>query len=283
MAKPRWKAFPHASADYDYKGAALAKNWDRLHKGDCEPFPDAKAVAALIKAYPKLKAGGSAEDIAATVQDAWRAYHRGDFAEAVELGLSAGLVGYNAANKATNIYATYLEPSESAQLKLFEETIDRAEELMAAAPDMANAYYFHAQALGRYSQGISIGKALTQGLAGKVNKSLEKALALEPKHADAHIALGAYHAEIINKVGGMIGGLTYGASKEAGVKHYESALKLNPGSAIARIEYANGLVMMFGDSKMKQALKLYEEAAASKPADAMECLDVESAKEELED
>lgn len=258
MAK--WKAFPHKSAAFDYKGDALKKNWARLHRGDAEPFPDSPAA-----------------------EDAWRAYHRGDFAEAVELGLAAGPSGINAANKATNIYATYLEPSEAAQLKLFEESIARAEKLMKSAPDIPNAYYMHAQALGRYSQGISIGAALTQGLAGKVAKSLDKAIALEPKHADAHIAYGAYHAEIIAKVGGMIGGLTYGASKDAAVKHYETAIRLNPDSAIARIEYANGLVMMFGDSKMKQALKLYEEAAAAKPMDAMERLDVEAAKEELAD
>lgn len=283
MAKPRWKAFPHKSTDYDYKGAALAKAWPRLHQGDCEPFPDAKALEKLVAAHPRLKPKGSLEDAAATLQEAWRAYHRGDFAEAAELGLSIGLLGYNVANKAANIHATYLEESEPAKLKLLQESAARAEELIGAAKGLPNAWYLHAQALGRYSQGISIGKALAEGLAGKVRNSLEQAISLAPKHADAHIALGTYHAEIINKVGGMIGGLTYGASKDAGVKHFETALKLNPESAIARAEYANGLVMMFGNAKMKEAIRLYEQAAACKPADAMERLDVEAAKEELED
>ena len=49
------------------------------------------------------------------------------------------------------------------------------------------------------------------------------------------------------------------------------------------IEYANGMVMLEGDNKMKEATKLYEQAAASKPLDAMERLDVEMAKAELED
>ena len=283
MAKPRWTAFPHASKDYDYAGAALAEAWPRLHRGDCEPFPDAAGLKALIDAAPKLKPKQSLEEAAEILQDAWRAYHRGDFAEAVEKGLSVGLLGTNVANKATNIYATYLEEKDAAKLELFQASAARAEELQAAAKGLANAHYLHAQALGRYSQGISIGQALAQGLAGKVRASLEAALKCAPKHADAHIALGTYHAEIINKVGGMIGGLTYGASKDDGVKHFETAVKLNPDSAVARIEYANGLVMMFGNSKMKQAVALYTEAANSKPADAMERLDVELAKEELED
>lgn len=283
MAKPRWKAFPHPSKDFDYAGAALEKAWPRLHRGDCEPFPDVAGLTSIVAAAPKLKPKGSLEEAAATLQDAWRAYHRGDFAEAVELGLSVGLLGSNVANKATNIYATYLEENEAAKLALFQASAERAEALQAATRGLANAHYLHAQALGRYSQGISITKALTQGLAGKVRASLDAALALAPKHADSHIALGTYHAEIIAKVGGMIGGLTYGASKDDGVKHFEAALKANPDSAIARIEYANGLVMMFGNSKMKQAVALYTEAAEAKPADAMEKLDVELAKAELED
>lgn len=67
------------------------------------------------------------------------------------------------------------------------------------------------------------------------------------------------------------------------MKHFEAALALDPGSAVARIEYADGLVTMFGKSKMKEAIALYEDAAACRPRDAMERLDVEVAKEELAD
>ena len=62
-----------------------------------------------------------------------------------------------------------------------------------------------AYALGRYSQGISVAKALAQGLGGKVKNALETTIKLAPKHADAHIALGAFHAEVIDKVGSLLG------------------------------------------------------------------------------
>ena len=54
-------------------------------------------------------------------------------------------------------------------------------------------------------------------------------------------------------------------------------------SAIAKVEYANGLVMLEGDKRMKEAEALYAEAAAMTPMDAMERLDIEMAKAELED
>lgn len=259
MAKNTWKKFPYADKAFAYAGTDLDKNWSRLHRGDCEPFP-ADAV----------------------VQDAWRAYHAGDFAKAVELGLKAGDAGINAANKAEMIYANYLEDDEDEKLRLFEEIADRCVARQAAEPDDANAWYIHAYALGRYSQGISIGKALAQGLGGKVRGSLEQALKLQPAHADALIALGTWHAEIIDKVGSLVGGLTYGAKKEMGEKHFRAALELNPDSAIARTEYANGLVMLFGRSRIKEAEKLYAEAAARTPVDAMEKLDVEAAIAELD-
>ena len=40
--------------------------------------------------------------------------------------------------------------------------------------------------------------------------------------------------------------------------------------------------MLFGRSRLKDAEKLYAEAVACKPADAMEKLDVELAKEEMD-
>jgi tetratricopeptide (TPR) repeat protein len=257
MAK--WTPFPHDGADYTYDAAALQRHWARLHAGDAEPLPaDAKVLAA------------------------WALFHAGEFQKAAEAGLKAGGAGITVANKAQAIYANYLEKSEKTKLALFMEVAERAEAQLATEPKNANAYYFMAYALGRYSQGISIAKALAQGLGSKVKSALETSIKLAPKHADAHIALGAFHAEVIDKVGSLLG-RTQGASKDAGLSMYKTALKLNPTSAIAMVEYANGLVMLEGDKKMKEATKLYEDAAASTPLDAMERLDVEMAKAELED
>ena len=83
--------------------------------------------------------------------------------------------------------------------------VETLSEAFEAFPDDANAHYFHAFNLGRYSQSISIIKALKQGVGGKILGSLKSALKLEPKHAEAHTALGMYHAEIIDKVGKLIG------------------------------------------------------------------------------
>jgi tetratricopeptide (TPR) repeat protein len=259
MAKLKWSAFPHPSKSFAYAGDALRKSWAKLHRGDCEPWPgDAGA------------------------QEAWRLFHQGKFAEAVERGLAAGGAGITAANKAQAIYANGVEKKETAKIGHFEEVMKRAQAQAAASPKNANAHYLYAYAAGRYSQRISVVKALSQGYGGKIRAALEAALKLQPKHADAHIAMGAYHAEIIDKVGALVGGLTYGANAKEGEKHFRKALELAPDSPIARIEMANGLVMMHGRKMVEEAGRLYAEAARIEPRDAMESLDVEAARAELE-
>ena len=256
MAK--WTAFPH-DGDYVLDAAALKKKWARLHAGDAEPLPkDDKVLAA------------------------WALFHAGEFQKACEAGLKAGGAGITVANKAQAIYANYLETTDKAKQTLFQEVAARAEAQAAEDPNNANAHYFMAYALGRYSQSISVAKALAQGLGSKVKTALESAIKLSPKHADAHIALGAFHAEVIDKVGKLLG-RTQGADAATGLRLFQQAIKLNPTSAIAMIEYANGLVMLEGDKRMKEAEALYAQAAASQAADAMERLDIEMAKAELED
>jgi tetratricopeptide (TPR) repeat protein len=258
MAKGGWAKFPYADEAYVYEGANLKRHWDRLHRGDCEPFPKSAALQA-----------------------AWSRYHAGDFEQAAEAGLALGDEGSNVAIKAAAIHATYLEKAGARRAKLLEDAMERGAAAREARPRDPNAHYLYALAAGRYSQEISVAKALAQGLGGRIKDALTQAIKLQAKHADAHIALGAWHAEVIGKAGAMVAGLTYGAKKEAALEHFAKALKLNPDSAIARIEHANALVLLFGKARMADAEKLYAEAARQKPMDAMERLDVEAAKAEL--
>ena len=256
MAK--WTAFPHAG-EFRYDAAAVKKHWSRLHAGDAEPLPGSEDVL-----------------------EAWTLFHNGEFQRAAEAGLRCGNAGITVANKATAIYANYLEKKEKVKLELLMEVAERAQAQAARDETNPNAWYWQAYALGRYSQGISVAKALAQGLGNRVKDALETTIRLQPRHADAHVALGAFHAEVIDKVGALIGGMTYGAKKETGLALFRQALQIHPSSAIAMIECANGLVMLEGDKKMREATRLYEQAAKSKPMDATERLDVELAKAELD-
>jgi tetratricopeptide (TPR) repeat protein len=250
-----WTAFPQHDDAWVYSAAELKQAWPQLHLGDCEPFPK---KAALV--------------------DAWIAFHAGDFARAARLGLDVGVEGYSVAHKATCIYANYLEPNERKKFALFEEVAERCDRHQLEQPDNPAGYYWQAYALGRYAQGISIVKALAQGIAPKVRAGLDKAIRLAPAHADACIALGAYQAEIIATVGALIAGLTYGARKDDSYKAFQKGLALDPESAIGRIEYGHAMLSLEGKKRVDEALALYRQAAAYKPQDATGWLDIEAAR-----
>ena len=138
MAK--WTAFPYPL--YLFDAATLKKQWARLHAGDVEPLPkDAKLL------------------------EAWALFHAGEFQKAFDAGLKLGGGGLTLANKAQSIYASYLEKSEKTKLAMFQEVMQRAQAHREAEPDNPTAHYCLAYAAGRYGQGISVTKALSQGYA----------------------------------------------------------------------------------------------------------------------
>lgn len=281
----RWAEFPHDNSNYDYSADELAQHWPALHRGDCEPWPDKARVEALIENHPQAlpqSFDGDCDGLVSQLQQGWCAFHAGDFQQAVERGEACGILGHALTNKAAGIYANHLETDTDRARSLYQQAIERAELAQQLLPDDPNAYYFHAFALGRMSQSISIVKALKQGLGGKIRDSLEQTLEMQPDHAEAHTAMGLYHAEIIDKVGKLIGGMTYGADKDEALAHFDQALKLTPDSPIAHIEYGNGLYLLYGDKRLDEVTECYIKASEMSPRDAMEELDIAMAASELE-
>ena len=254
-----WKPMPYAELARIATDDLLAR-WPRLHAGQALPAP---ASGPLL--------------------EGWALYHSGEFQRAADAGLQLGPEGLTLANQATAIYANYLEPHEAARLALFMQVADRAGSQATEEPDNCHALYWEAYSLGRYAQGISVARALAQGLGGKVKQTLERVIALEPRHADAHIALGAFHAEVIDKVGALVGNMTYGVRAETAIALFERGVALNPNSSSAWMEYGRGLLMLDGEAHAAAAMRLYEKAAALNPEDARERLDVELARAGLSD
>lgn len=253
-----WKKFPYSSARYRYTAASLKTAWHDLHAGDAEPWPRSAAVV-----------------------DAWIAFHAGDFERAEHDGMAAGLPGQAAANKASCMHAVYLETSQAAKCARLQAVAERCERQQVQQPGNPAGFYWHAYALGRYAQEISVIQALAQGIGGKVRASLDTTLSLAPRHADALVAMGVYYAEIIDKTGPLIGRLTYGANRADAVGYFKAGIALNPDSIIARLEYARALLMLDGPGARDEADGLRRAAAGARPRDAMERLDLERARQEL--
>lgn len=228
---------------------ALQRQWDRLHTGDREPWPDD-----------------------ARLQEGWRLYHEGAFEAAANAGFALGAAGLPLAFKATCVHATYVETQDAVRFMRLLDVAERAGRHQVQASESASAHYWKGYALGRYSQGISVAKALARGLGRQVREALQTALHLAPLHVDAHLALARFHAETIDQVGELIGGMVHGARKDQGLALYEAALALAPDSLIALSEAAEGLLMLGGEAEQARAAELLAQAQRVAPLDAMEKL-----------
>lgn len=260
--------------------APIAGGWSRL------PYPDVPRIdaAQLQRHWLRLHVGqGLPAPAPGPLAEGWALYHSGDFEQATAIGLAHGGDGLALANQATAIYANYLEPRDAVRRTLFRLVADRAGAQALAEPDNGQALYWQAYALGRYAQGISVARALAQGLGSKVKQALERVIAMQPEHADAHIALAAFHAEVIDKVGALVGRMTYGVRADTAIELFERGLLLHPESPSALMEYARGMLVLHGDTRVPEATRLYEKAAALQPVDARQRLDVELARAGLAD
>lgn len=260
----------------------LRSRWERLHRGDCEPWPDEERIERLARKQRAFAASlgtyGGPGTLARELQSAWGEFHAGEFRAAIEHGERLGPLGASVANKAAAVSTLYAPAGAPEALATLGAAVTRAEAAVETLPDYPNAHYLLSLVLGRYSQRISILKALAEGLAGRVRSHLERSLKLEPRHAEAHLAFGLYHAEIIGKLGALAAALTYGASRDAALEHFGHAVRLAPDSPIVLMERANGLLLLDARRYRDEARALYREAAALAPADAMERLDIERAK-----
>lgn len=238
--------------------AAVERSWRRLHAGDALDVPTDTALL-----------------------EGWTDFHNGHFLRAREAGLRAGSAGWSLVQKATCAYAVYVEPHEATRLILLSDVAERAIEHQALDRRRPAAWYWQGYALGRFSQGISVAKALAQGIGARVKAALEQTVLLQPVHADGHLALASFHAEVIDKVGELIGGMTYGARRTVGLDHYERAVSLVPDSPLFLYEQASGLLKLDGDGAQERSMRLVEAARQLEPADAMERLYVGLARADL--
>lgn len=282
MKQMEWRPFPYGDRAYRYTGAALADQWDRLHRGDLEPFPDADRVADQFNQYGRaLSNFADPNRVADALQSAWRDYHAGDFATAMRTGLTLGPIGTIVAARAQIAYATYLENDDREALSLLCNVSKACEALTAIAPGWANGWFLHALALGRYSQRISIVKALARGIGSKIRHSLMTTIALEPRHAAAHATLGVYNMEVIDKVGAVVGRVTHSASRELGMRCFEKALALDPENPVTHMEFARALAMDKRHEDESAVERNMTAAATCQPFDALARLDVERARTAL--
>ncbi len=280
-----WKPFSQPAVAFDYSGERLRETWPQLHAGDHEAFPEQATIAEALAAEARLGdhlLGTDAAGIATHLQDAWRAYHRGDFRQAWELGTQAGPLGTSVAVAAAGVHARFLLDDEKQRIVCYETLVQRASDTIDLLPLNPNSHFRYAWALGLLSREVSTMQVLTEGLGSKLHAALNAALELDADHADAHTALGLYHAQVIDKIGAALAKLTWRVDPEAAEAHLRTAVRLTPQAPGAWLGLGIGLQLLDARKHADESAKAFRTAAAMQPIDARQALEIGYAKQQFQ-
>ena len=219
---------------------------------------------------------------AQSMEDAETAYTEGRFLEAVEIAEALGTAdGYALATKSLAVYGYYLAPEEEKQA-LFQRAMELGDMAIQADPANPETHYQSAHALGRYSQTIGAMTALRRGYGGRIRDFLEATLARDSLHAEAHLALAGWHADVVDRAGRMVARITYGANRGESNTHFERAMELRPDSRIVMLEYALRLPLLTGREGRELQRDMMQRASELPLGDAYDRLVQERLLRELE-
>ena len=190
----------------------------------------------------------------------------GRFVEAAEIGEALNTSeGYALAAEALAIHGHYLA-AEETKAELLARAMKFGQEAIRRDSENPAAHLQHAHAMGRYTQAVGT-LNVKREYAGQVRAALERALLLEPGLAEAHLSLGAWHAEAI-RGGGFMARVLFGASGNDALAHYGAALELAPDAKIVHAEYALGLLLLDRRRHLEEARSLLERARELPARDA---------------
>ena len=267
-----WVPYPESLPQFDYSGDLLAKHWPVLSAGTQLAWPDSAQIKYALDKYPQLSQqlndrarktdshpalqstlNHNYQPLAKAIQQVWRLHYQGQFEQAYTLGMELGPAGLLPALYSKLIHTTLLVSKKHKEAKFLE--IDA---LMQ--PWVAEFKDFEFLAFGdlyqkmRRLELLSTSAASSSGLIDPTQDRLEKLHKNSPNHPIYGAMLAGIKAGIIERVGGFLGSMTYGADEDTVIELFEDALSKEQRLAVLYNEYSLALIRL-DDSDYNTRLK----------------------------
>lgn len=262
-----------------FEGESLRLAWKRLHAADLEPWPDTHRATQLLELPEPSPL--SAPELANRLQNAWRSYHEGDFNQARRQGMALGTAGSSVALKAASIEIRHQLVDAATRREHFPILMTAAEKLVTALPGEPNSHYRMAHLLGCQLEANPTTVRADCRLLQTLHDGLRQALQAAPRHAEAQLALGVFHATAIKRLGAIDAKACCGASAIAAEHHLEAARRLMPGSPVAWLETGVALLALHHNRYGAAAREAFQRATRLAPLDAAGALDIALARSQL--
>ena len=270
-----WIAYPQTLPKFDYSGNLLEQHWPLLTAGIQLQWPDSIFVEDMMHKFPILFAQltdlanqpdshpslapilqQNYQPLAEAIQQVWRFHYQGQYQQAYELGMSLGPAGLLPALYAKIIHTTLLTNNDDKAEKFLE--VDAI--MKPLIPQLQNFNFFifgDAYQKARRLELLSTTEATTSGLLGPTQEALRTLYKEAPHHPLYSAMLAGIDAGIIERVGGFLGGMSYGADEDRVIKLFDDALDQEKRLAVLYNEYAQALIRLDDsdyDSKLNRLL-----------------------------
>lgn len=215
---------------------------------------------------------------AATTEEIFALYARGDYEQAAKVGEAARTAsGYAVAARA-------VLADEVLRDRPCLECLERAERLsrQAVATDPRHAFgqIWLAVSLGYQSRITGLVKARLRDAPGQSRLALDAAIASDPQNPYAVSALGGWHIEIVRGGGATLARLLYGARESEALALFDRSIRLAPGNVAVRYQIALSL-LGYDDEKYRGRILTELRAAASGEAATAYEKDIQGRANEL--
>jgi len=257
-----WPSYPQTLLQFNYSGDLLQENWPLLTAGIQLPWPDEVFVQTMMGKFPLLSKQlieladkpnshpalapilkQNYQPLAAAVQQVWRLHYQGQYQQAYELGMKLGPAGLLPAIYAKLIHTSFLINAEAKESKYSEIDII-IEPLLPLAKNYDFLIFGDAYQKARRLELMSTTAATASGLLGPTKNALRLLHKQSPNHPLYSAMLAGIDAGIIERVGGFIGGMTYGADEDGAIELFDHALKQEQRLAVIYNEYSQALIRL---------------------------------------
>ncbi len=301
MSAQNWSGYPATMASFSYSEDNLGEHWQALTDGFRGPLPTAESLKEDALRWPEMSAytqnhlqsiatehpelaylaegdlDAHYESYAAELRRAGSLLFNGRFEEARNLGLALGPAGYFPGLYAQALHATLIETDQDVRRALLEEVIHLTRDIMPMAPDHPMIRFGNAYGKARILEELSATEAMGTGYTSEIQDTLDALLKENPDNIYAITLLAGVQAGIIEKAGGFIARLTYGAKASSVEKLFEKAQQLSPDYPGVYYEYARARLKMDGSDGKKTALTLLRKIGDRQPLSAEEALLIRAA------
>jgi len=219
------------------------------------------ALAGLLLLMP-------ASASAATSDEIFAVYAKGDYEQAVRLGEAS----HTAPGLATAARAVLADAvlRETPCLSCLERAEALSRQAVTADPRHAFGQVWLAVALGYQARITGAVKARMKNAPAQSKAALDAAVADDPKNAYAVSALGGWHIEVVRGGGATMARLFYGARESTALSLFDRSVSLAPDNVAVRYQIGLSLAGFDPDKYHARIATELKAAVAAVPATAYE-------------